>query len=190
MSTPGEQPATIAIRVLDAAAGHDARLVGHLTGLINDVYATAESGLWLGSSTRTTASEVAELIRAGEIAVAARNGRIAGSARVRDVAEDTSEFGMLVAAPDHRGTGVGRALVAFAEQRSRRRGLRAMQLELLVPRTGQHPSKEFLKAWYGRIGYRLVRTGSVDDAYPHLAPLLATPCDLAVYEKPLQTYGG
>jgi hypothetical protein len=35
-------------------------------------------------------------------------------------------------------------------------------------------------------GYRLIRTGSIDDAYPHLAPLLATPCDLAVYEKPLQ----
>jgi hypothetical protein len=25
----------------------------------------------------------------------------------------------------------------------------------------------------------------VDDAYPHLSPLLATPCDLQVYEKPL-----
>jgi len=96
---------------------------------------------------------------------------------------------MLVAAPDQRGTGVGRALVAFAEQRSRERGLRAMQLELLLPRTWQHPTKEFLKAWYGRIGYRPVRTGTIDDAYPHLAPLLATPCDLAVYEKPLQTRG-
>jgi hypothetical protein len=92
---------------------------------------------------------------------------------------------MLVAAPEQRGTGVGRALVAFAEQRSRERGLRAIQLELLLPRTWQHPSKEFLKSWYGRIGYRRVRTGSIDDVHPHLAPLLATPCDLAVYEKPL-----
>ena len=92
---------------------------------------------------------------------------------------------MLVAAPEQRGTGIGRALVAFAEQRSRERGLRAMQLELLVPRDWRHPSKEFLKAWYGRIGYRIVRTGSIDDAHPHLAPLLATPCDLQVYEKPL-----
>ena len=48
---------------------------------------------------------------------------------------------MLVAAPDQRGTGVGRALVAFAEQRSRERGLRAMQLELLLPRTWQHPTR-------------------------------------------------
>ena len=61
-----------------------------------------------------------------------------------------------------------------------------MQLELLVPRGWRHPSKEFLEAWYGRRGYRLIRTGSIDDAYPELAPLLATPCDLAVYEKPLR----
>ena len=51
--------------------------------------------------------------------------------------------------------------------------------------SGQHPNKEFLKAWYGRIGYRVIRTGRMDRAYPHLAPLLATPCDLLGYEKPL-----
>ena len=43
----------------------DARLVDHLTGLINDVYAVAESGLWRDGATRTTASELAELIGAG-----------------------------------------------------------------------------------------------------------------------------
>jgi GNAT superfamily N-acetyltransferase len=185
MSTNDPQPARIAIRLLEAADSHDERLVHHLTSLINEVYATAESGLWRDGATRTTASELAELIRAQQIAVATRQGQIAGSVRVHDVADDASEFGMLVAAPDQRGTGVGRALVAFAEQRSRERGLRAIQLELLVPRGWRHPSKEFLKAWYSRIGYRPLRTTSIDDAHPHLAPLLATPCDLAVYEKPL-----
>ena len=61
-----------------------------------------------------------------------------------------------------------------------------MQLELLLPREWQHPSKEFLKAWYGRLGYRLIRTTTIDDTYPHLAALLGTPCDFAVYEKSLQ----
>jgi hypothetical protein len=96
---------------------------------------------------------------------------------------------MLVAASDQRSTGVGRALLAFAEQHSRERGLRAMQLELLVPRTWRHPSKEFLKAWYGRSGYRLIRTTTIDDAHPHLAPMLATPCDVEVHEKPLRADG-
>jgi GNAT superfamily N-acetyltransferase len=106
--------------------------------------------------------------------------------RVHDVSGDTSEFGMLVAAHEHRGTGVGRALVDFAERESRERGRRAMQLELLVPRAWSHPTKEFLKAWYGRIGYRIIRTGSIEDAYPHLAPLLVTPCDLEIHGKALR----
>ena len=187
MSTNDQQPATIAVRPLDARDSHDAQLVDQLTSLINDVYTAAESGLWRDGAPRTTAAEVAELIRTGQIAVATRDGQIAGSVRIHDVADDVSEFGMLVAAPDQRGTGVGRALVAFAEQHSRERGMRAMQLELLLPRAWRHPSKEFLKAWYGRLGYRPVRTASIDDSHLNLAPLLATPCDLAIYEKPLQS---
>jgi GNAT superfamily N-acetyltransferase len=189
MSTNDQQPAAVAVRLLRAADSRDARLVDHVTSLVNDVYATAESGLWRDGAPRTTAAEVAELIRAQQIAVATRHGQIAGSVRLHNVADDLSEFGMLVAAPDQRGTGVGRALVAFAEEHSRERGLRAIQLELLVPRAWRHPSKEFLKAWYGRLGYRPVRSGSIDDNYPHLAPLLATPCDLNIYEKPLQARG-
>ena len=61
-----------------------------------------------------------------------------------------------------------------------------MQLELLVPREWRHPGKELLRAWYSRLGYRRIRTGSSEDSYPNLAPLLATPCDIDVYEKPLE----
>jgi hypothetical protein len=61
-----------------------------------------------------------------------------------------------------------------------------MQLELLVPRHWRHPTKAFLAAWYGRRGYRLVRTTAFDESYPHLAPLLATPCDLQVHQKELR----
>jgi GNAT superfamily N-acetyltransferase len=186
MSTNDQQPATIAVRLLEARDSHDSQLVDHLTSLVNDVYTAAESGLWRDGAPRTTAAEVAELIRTGQIAVATRDGQIAGSIRIHDVANDTSEFGMLVATADQRGTGVGRALVAFAEQHSRERGMRAMQLELLLPRAWRHPSKEFLKAWYGRLGYRPVRTASMEDSHVNLAPLLATPCDLAIYEKPLR----
>jgi GNAT superfamily N-acetyltransferase len=176
-----------AVELLEAAAGCDAGLVDELAHLINGVYAIAESGLWREGFVRTTAPELAELIRERQIAVATRRGDLVGSVRMHDVAGDTSEFGMLVAAPEQRSTGVGRALVDFAERSSRERGLRAMRLELLVPRDWSHPSKEFLKAWYGRSGYRMVHTRSFDDAYPRLAPMLATPCDLEVHEKPLQS---
>jgi len=173
------------VHLLEPAAGDDERLAERLAGLVNEVYAAAESGLWLEGTTRTTAPELAALIRAGEIAVATRSGQVAGSVRIHDVADDTGEFGLLAAAPEQRGTGVGSALVAFAEQHGRERGLRAMQLELLVPREWRHPSKEFLRAWYARIGYRVIRTANVLDSHPALAPRLATPCDVAVYEKSL-----
>jgi GNAT superfamily N-acetyltransferase len=177
----------IDVRLLDAA---DAPLADELAGLVNRVYAVAESGLWREGTTRTTAPEMAEFIAAGEIAVASREGQIAGVVSIFDVADSASEFGMLAAAPEQRGTGVGRALVAFAERHSRERGLRAMQLELLVPRTWRHPSKEFLKGWYDRMGYPRVRITTIAEAHPQLAPLLATPCDLEVREKPLRADGG
>jgi GNAT superfamily N-acetyltransferase len=184
---PPNEP--IAVELLEAERAEDAALVARLAGMINGVYATAERGLWREDAMRTTAPEVAGLIAAGEIAVATRRGELAGSVRLRDVAADASELGMLAAADRHRGTGVGRALVDFAEGSSRDRGLRAIRLELLLPRTWRHPSKEALKAWYGRRGYRLVGSGTIDAAHPHLAPLLATPCELAVYEKPLRPGG-
>jgi GNAT superfamily N-acetyltransferase len=170
----------IDVRVLD-----DPGRGAGLADLINEVYAVAESGLWRAGAKRTTSAELAGLIRAGEIVVATRDDEILGCVRVHDVTADTSEFGILVADPEKRNVGVGNALLDFAEERSRERGMRAMQLELLVPREWSHPSKEFLKGWYGRRGYRPISTRRMDLAYPHLAPLLATPCDLEVHEKPL-----
>jgi GNAT superfamily N-acetyltransferase len=172
----------IAVRLLGSA---DAGLADDLATLVNDVYAAAEAGLWRDGTQRTSAAEMDELIRAGEIAIATIEDEIAGSIRVRDLDDATSEFGILAGDPDRRGAGIGTALVAFAEGIGRDRGRRAMQLELLVPREWAHPSKVFLDAWYSRIGYRVILTRGVDDAHPHLAPLLATPCDVVVYEKPL-----
>jgi GNAT superfamily N-acetyltransferase len=174
------------VGLLGPQAVREAGLAEQLSALINSVYEKAESGLWRDGASRTTPAEVAELIRAGEIAVASRDGGIVGSVRVHDVADDVSEFGLLVAAADQRGSGVGRALLDFVEARSQERGLRAVQLELLVPRAWTHPSKEFLRGWYGRRGYRIVRTASFEDAYPQLAPRLATVCDLEIHRKPLR----
>jgi GNAT superfamily N-acetyltransferase len=176
------------IELLPAAASTDGSLVAELTALVNRVYAVAEEGLWVDGATRTTPDEMAGLIAAGEIAVArdgGSDGRPVGSVRVQQIDDVTGEFGMLVADPERRGEGLGRDLVGFAEDRFRRRSVPTMQLELLVPREWTHPTKEFLDAWYTRIGYRPVRTGRIDDDYPHLSPLLATPCDFVIYHKDL-----
>jgi SAM-dependent methyltransferase/GNAT superfamily N-acetyltransferase len=173
------------IRMLPATAADDATLIELITDLTNEVYAVAEEGLWIEGATRTTVDEVAELTRAGEIATARVGGRIVGCVRVQRLDESTGECGMLVAHPAHRGAGIGRELLRFAERKCRAEGLRTMQLELLVPRGWTHPTKEFLEAWYTRSGYRVARTGTIDEAYPALAPLLATPCDFVIYQKDL-----
>jgi GNAT superfamily N-acetyltransferase len=182
------EPATtrIAIQLLDPSAAEDADLVERLVELINAVYVTAEEGLWQPDARRTSAAERAELIAGGEIAVATVDGELAGAVRVQALDDDTGEFGMLAADHSHRGIGVGRELVAFAERLSIDRGHRRMQLELLVPRVGKHPNKVFLDDWYTRIGYRVVRTISLAEAYPDLAPLLATECQFVVNERPLE----
>ena len=175
----------ITVGMLNRSENRNVSLVQDLVMRINEVYRTAELGMWRDGAERTSAAEVADLIAAGQLALAHRDAAPVGSVQITDVAAGTTRFGMLVADPGHRGVGIGRALVDFAERRSRARGRGVMQLELLVPRTWQHPHKEFLKAWYSRLGYRLVRTTAFDETYPHLTPLLATDCDLTIYQKPL-----
>lgn len=173
---------------LPAEAASDEATMTAISELINRVYKVAEDGLWVDGAARTNPAEVAELTRAGEIVVARLDGRLVGSVRLQVLGDDLAEFGMLVSAPEHRSIGIGRELVRFAERESRAGGRYVMQLEVLVPREWSHPVKEFLTGWYGRLGYRLVRVGTVDEAYPDLAPLLATPCDFRIYHKDLREY--
>jgi GNAT superfamily N-acetyltransferase len=180
-----EDHASIEIQVLPVGASDDGALMRRITDLVNGVYVVAEEGLWIDGASRTTVDEIAELTRAGEIAVARLGGVVVGCVRIQDLDAQTGEFGMLAADPEHRGVGIGRALVRFAERKCRADGLGAMQLELLVPRGWTHPTKRFLDAWYTRMGYRIARTGTIDEAYPALAPLLATPCDFVIYRKDL-----
>ncbi|KAL1868448.1 hypothetical protein VTK73DRAFT_3656 [Phialemonium thermophilum] len=192
-----------------ASAADDAALVTRLTDLINVVYSEAETGFWKGGFVRTTQEEVRELLRAGEIALAwarpqtatrataagehnhndnnqddaARSEVLVGCIRVHLLDPHTGEFGMLACDPAHRGSGVGRALLRFAEDAIRRRGAATIRLELLVGDGWTHDFKARLGRWYEREGYAVVRTSSVWDSTPHLAPLLAGPSLFQVYQK-------
>jgi GNAT superfamily N-acetyltransferase len=181
--TTEEQAGTMKIELLARDVGDGA--VAEITDLVNRVYAVAEEGLWHDGAARTTRAETRAYIRSGEIAVARLNGRIVGSVRIQQLGGGVGEFGMLAADRDHRGIGIGRRLVRFAERLIHERGFDTMQLELLAPKTWTHPVKQFLHDWYTRIDYRVVRTGSIDEQYPALAPQLATPCDFVIYHKKL-----
>ncbi|MBF6332028.1 GNAT family N-acetyltransferase [Nocardia transvalensis] len=176
----------VSVERVPGGAADDERLVAGLTALVNTVYAEAEDGIWREGAQRTTASEIAGLIADGEIAVRRlADGSVAGAVRVQRLGEGLGEFGMLACDPRLRGSGIGRELVDFAESWCAGQGASAMQLELLVPRTWVHPMKDFLDRWYTRLGYRVVRRGSLEESYPHLVADLATPCDFLIYRKPL-----
>ena len=175
----------IEVELLSRGAGADSTLMDRIGELANEVYAVAEAGLWTDGATRTSAGEIVQLTRAGQIAVARVADQVVGCVRVQRLDERTGEFGMLCADPAHRGIGIGRELVRFAERNACADGVSTMQLELLEPRDWTHPTKQFLAEWYSRIGYRIARTGTIDELYPELAPLLATPCDFVIYRKDL-----
>jgi GNAT superfamily N-acetyltransferase len=176
----------VTLRSAEATATREDRALAiTLTKLINDVYAVAEDGLWADGASRTSVEGVADLMHAGQMTVARAGGEIVGCVRMQLLAGGVGEFGMLAVDARHRGTGVGRELVGFAERAASDEGCETMQLEVLVPRGWSHPSKEFLIEWYTRLGYAQVRVGAIEESYPELAPLLATPCDLMIYRKDL-----
>jgi GNAT superfamily N-acetyltransferase len=180
-----DAPHGITIGWLPRKAARDSAVVAELVALVNDVYAGAEAGLWTDGAERTSTGEMMDLIAAGEILVARLDGEIIGMVRVHVVSGEVIEFGLLAASPAHRNLGVGRALLDVVEAAGRVRGHRAIQLEILVPRDVVNASKAFLKDWYGRRGYRRTEVRPFDEEYPHLAPLLATPCDLEIHQKAL-----
>jgi GNAT superfamily N-acetyltransferase len=163
----------------------DEALAGELAGIINDAYAAGEQGLWADDAVRTTAAEMTEAIRQGEMLAARLDDRVVGCARLKPLDERTADLGYISAATDRWGSGVGRQVVQSAEEVSRSRGVTTMQLELLVPRDWTHPEKERLRAWYTRLGYRVVRSAPVEEVAPWAPSKLATPCEFLIFRKSL-----
>ena len=149
---------------------------------LNDIYEVAEQGLWKPGFLRTSEEEVIAKSRKGELRICLQrhiNGtaspaNIVGSISIRllspvNGSPRTAEFGTLTVLPTYRSSGVGLQLVNFPENTASEAGCTTMQLELLVPRLPRtHADKEFLKRWYGKLGYRSTRLGSLEQNYPHL----------------------
>ncbi|KAI9831010.1 MAG: hypothetical protein M1819_005248 [Sarea resinae] len=206
-------PAAPSIRLLppSAAAGSAAAV----TKIINAAFGGVEADdiFNVPDKKRTTESEVARYILASEFLVAydaPNTGAtaaadedskekdeekpkeskaeevIVGCVRVSRIDARTAGLGMLAVGDAVRGTGVGRLLVAAAEQWARDRlGCDIMQIELLRPSTWKHTRKEMLAAWYLRLAYVLLRVARPDEFVPGLEAFLATPCDFEIYQKVL-----
>jgi GNAT superfamily N-acetyltransferase len=176
---------TAGVKLLAPDEARDEVLVEELVRLINAAYAVGEAGLWLEGATRTEPDEIAEAIRSGGMLAATLAGRLVGCAYVRPLDAATADLGLISAAPDQWGIGIGRELVRSAEELMRLDGVTTMQLELLVPKGWAHPEKERLRSWYTRLGYRVARSAPFEEVAAHLASHLATPCEFLIFRKRL-----
>jgi GNAT superfamily N-acetyltransferase len=168
------------VESLTARAADDSPLMDELARLINAAYAVGERALWVDGAQRTTPDHVAKVVRDGALLVAGLAGRVVGCARLEQIDETTAELGMVSAAPNQWGSGVGRELLRAGEERARADGTITMQLRVLVPVEGVNPDKEWLRGWYERLGYRLVGSVAFEAAG------LTVPCKLLVFHKPLR----
>ncbi|HEY7047064.1 MAG TPA: GNAT family N-acetyltransferase [Jatrophihabitantaceae bacterium] len=173
------------VTLLDSDQARDGELVDELARIVNGAYAIGEAGLWREGATRTTPTEVADAVRGGGMLAASLEGRLVGCAFVQPLGAQTADLGLVSTAPDRWGNGIGGELVRKAEELMHQRGVTTMQLEVLVPKGWEHPSKRRLRDWYTRLGYRVVRTERFDQVAAHLEHQLATPCEFLIFHKPL-----
>jgi GNAT superfamily N-acetyltransferase len=175
----------VEVSLLPVSAADDAALLADLRDRINAAYAEAEEELWVPGTDRIAADRVAEIVAAGELAVARVDSRVVGSVRVRRLDDGTGFFGLLAVHPDDQGLGVGRELVRFAEDLMREAGASEMELRLLVPRAGSDPGKEGLHGWYTRLGYRLTGHRDFAETHPDAVRAMRVPLDIRTYRKRL-----
>lgn len=100
-------------------------------------------------------------------------GRLRGSVFLREDGDRRCYLGLLAVDPGLRGLGLGRALVAAAEDRARAAGGRFMDLTVLTTRPE-------LFAFYGRLG------DAANEVRPYRDPeRLKVPCRLVRFSKAL-----
>jgi predicted N-acetyltransferase YhbS len=175
----------VTVALLDRAAAADAGLLAALRDIVNEAYARGEAGLWREGTQRISHPDLRALIASGELAAAHEDGQVVGCVRVTSLDRRTAELGLLAVAGERAGSGVGRALMAFAHSLARERGHTATRLTLLVPQEGTHPYKVRLAEWYRRQGYTVVGRADFAATHPEPAWFLAVACDLVTFERAL-----
>jgi GNAT superfamily N-acetyltransferase len=94
---------------------------------------------------RINTEETHAFLDTGQFLVAEDSSGFAGCVYV-EVREDRGYLGLLAVDPPRQGTGLGRKLVAAAEDYFRAAGCRVVDLRIISPRT-------LLPAFYRRLGY-------------------------------------
>ena len=143
--------------------------VSALVTLINEAYRVEE---FFVSGPRTSAADVGELRRSGMFLLAEEDEHPSGCVYIGRRG-DRGYFGLLAVAPRLQGRGLGRRLVAAAEEKLRAEGHREVEILVVDLR------KELLP-FYAGLGYREAGEEPFPEGYE-----LLLPCRFMVLRKPL-----
>jgi GNAT superfamily N-acetyltransferase len=142
---------------------------GAIADLVNRAYLVER---FFVEGDRTSPAEVRRLREKGAFLLAETEGQLVACVYVEGRGQ-RAYFGMLSVDPSRQGEGLGRRLVAEAEDRGRRQGCRVMEILVVDLR-------EELPPLYRRLGYVEVGTQPFTET-PHTK----RPCHFIVMEKPL-----
>jgi N-acetylglutamate synthase-like GNAT family acetyltransferase len=158
------------MRAMDIRTATQADLPSLLT-LINTAFAVER---FFKNQDRLSAEDLDAHFRSGTFLVKEDAGRITGCVYVTRHG-DHAYFGLLAIDPAHQRTGIGRRLVAAAEEFARETGARFMDLKLINLR-------EELPAIYQKLGYRVTGTAPYP---PERAHMLTQPVHFICMRKEL-----
>ena len=136
------------VHVRDATAS-DAEAIA---GLVNRAFLVER---FFVDGDRTSPAEISRLLDAGVFLLAETDGRLVACVYV-ELRGERGYLGMLSVDPSRQGEGLGRLLVAAAEDRCRREGCRVMEIHVVDLR-------QELPPLYRRLGYVEVGTEPFPD---------------------------
>ena len=137
-----------------------------LFNIIRIAYAETEKEVWGEGYVRVSRENLKQHIEDGEVLIAMIDYEIVGGLRVYEKQSGCWTFGLLGADFEHKGKGIGRALIAEAEHRAVAAGATEMSIEILRAIDIDTDFKVNLANWYQRLGYEY--TGQIDvmSVYP------------------------
>lgn len=149
----------------------DASDTAGLLGLINQAF-SVESFFHIGA--RLDAGRIEPHLRDGRFLVAESEGKLVGCVYVELHGED-GYLGLLSVDPSLQKTGLGRRLVAAAEEFAREMGARRMDLTVVNLRTELPP-------YYQKLGYKVVGEEPIPE---QMKARVNQPCYFLRMSKPL-----
>lgn len=118
--------------------------------ILNLINAAFQIERFFKNQDRLSAADLHSHFKTGTFLIAEESGQIAGCIFVKRTG-DRAYFGMLSVEPSRQKTGIGRRLVAAAEEFAREMGARFMDLRIINLRTE-------LPGIYEKLGYRISGT--------------------------------